>query len=67
MYMQLSNSNWFPDLKDKGGGGGGGARWQSGNTLVSHLRDQGLVPGPASSGKVGSCLPLVNSLQYLEP
>ena len=39
-----------------------GPRWQSGNTLTSHLR--GSIPGTASSGKVGSCLPLVDSLQY---
>ena len=42
----------------------GGPRWQSGNTLGSHLWDLGSVPGTASSGKAGSCLPLANSLQY---
>ena len=41
-----------------------GARWQSGNTLASHLSGRGLVPGTASSGKAGSCLLLVSSLQY---
>ena len=41
-----------------------GPRWQSGNTLASHLLGQGSVPGTASSGKAGSCLPLVGSLQY---
>ena len=35
-----------------------------GNTLASHLWGRGLVPGMASSGKAGSCLPLVGSLQY---
>ena len=39
-------------------------RWQNGNTLASHLGDRGSVPGPTSSGKAGSCLPLVGSLQY---
>ena len=34
------------------------------NTLASHLWGWGSVPGTASSGKVGSCLPLVGSLQY---
>ena len=41
-----------------------GPRWQSGNTPASHLWDRGSVPGPTSSGKAGSCLPLVGSLQY---
>ena len=41
-----------------------GARWQSGNTLISHLWGRSSVPGTASSGKAGSCLPLVSSLQY---
>ena len=41
-----------------------GQRWQSGNTLASHLWDQDTVPGPTSNGKAGSCLPLVGSLQY---
>ena len=41
-----------------------GPRWQSGNTLASHLRDRGSIPDTASSGKAGSCLPLVGSLQY---
>ena len=41
-----------------------GPRWQSGNTLVSHLCGWGSVPGPTSSGKAGSCLPLVGSLQH---
>ena len=39
-----------------------GPRWQKGNTLSSHLR--GSVHGSTSSGKAGSCLPLVSSLQY---
>ena len=47
-----------------GGGGGGGAQWQSGNTLASPLRGRGSVSGMVSSGKTGSCLPLVGSLQY---
>ena len=41
-----------------------GPRWQSVNTLTSHLWGRGSVPGTASSGKAGSCLPLVGSLQY---
>ena len=41
-----------------------GPWWQSGNTLASHLWGQGSVPGMASSGKTGSCLPLAGSLQY---
>ena len=41
-----------------------GPRWQSGNTLASHLWGRGLVPSTASSGKAASCLPLVGSLQY---
>ena len=45
--------------------GGGGAQWQSGNTLASPLRGQGSATGMASSGKTGSCLPLVGSLQYI--
>ena len=39
-------------------------RWQSGNTLASHLWGRGSIPSTASSGKAGSCLPLVGSLQY---
>ena len=41
-----------------------GPRWQSGNTLASHLCGQGSIPVMAVSGKAGSCLPLVGSLQY---
>ena len=41
-----------------------GPRWQSGNTLASHLCSQGSIPVMAVSGKAGSCLPLVGSLQY---
>ena len=41
-----------------------GPRWQSGNTLASHLCDRGSIPVMAISGKAGSCLPLVGSLQY---
>ena len=41
-----------------------GPRWQSGNTLVSHLCGRGSIPIMAVSGKAGSCLPLVGSLQY---
>ena len=41
-----------------------GPRWQSGNTLASHLWGRGSIPRTASSGKAGSCLPLVGSLQY---
>ena len=37
-----------------------GPRWQSGNTLASHLWDRGSNPGPTSSGKAGSCLLLVS-------
>ena len=37
---------------------------QSGNTLASHLRGRGSIPVKALSGKAGSCLPLVGSLQY---
>ena len=36
----------------------------SGNTLASHLWCRGSLPGPTSSGKAASCLPLVGSLQY---
>ena len=36
----------------------------AGNTLASHLSGWGLVPGMASSGKAGSSLLLVGSLQY---
>ena len=39
-------------------------RWQSGNTLASHLCGRGSIPVMAVSGKAGSCLPLVGSLQY---
>ena len=42
----------------------GGPRWQSGNTLASHLCGRGSIPVMAVSGKAGSCLPLVGSLQY---
>ena len=45
--------NWFE-----------GPRWQSGNTLASHLCGRGSIPVMAVSGKAGSCLPLVGSLQY---
>ena len=38
--------------------------WQNGNTLTSLLCGHSLVPGTASSGKAGSCLLLVISLQY---
>ena len=41
-----------------------GPRWQSGNTLASHLCSRGSIPVMAVSGKAGSCLPLVGSLQY---
>ena len=41
-----------------------GPRWQSGNTLASHLCGRGSIPVMALSGKAGSCLPLVGSLQY---
>ena len=41
-----------------------GPRWQSGNTLASHLCGRSSIPIMAVSGKAGSCLPLVGSLQY---
>ena len=41
-----------------------GPRWQSGNTLASHLCGRGSIPVMAVSGKADSCLPLVGSLQY---
>ena len=41
-----------------------GPRWQSGNTLASHLCGRGSIPVMAVSGKAGSCLPLVGSLEY---
>ena len=41
-----------------------GPRWESGNTLASHLCGRGSIPIMAVSGKAGSCLPLVGSLQY---
>ena len=41
-----------------------GPRWQSGNTLASHLCGRGSIPVMAVSGKAGSWLPLVGSLQY---
>ena len=44
-----------------------GPRWQSGNTLASHLWGRGSVPYPTSSGKAGSCLLLVGSLQLQKP
>ena len=51
-------------LKPSGGGGGGGrARWHSGNTLAPHLWGQRFKP-QTLCGKVGSCLPMVCSLQY---
>ena len=40
-----------------------GPRWQSGNTLASHLCGRGSIPVMAVSGKARSCLPLVGSLQ----
>ena len=40
-----------------------GPRWQSGNTLASHLCGRGSIPDMAPSGKAGSCLLLVCSLQ----
>ena len=36
----------------------------NGNTLASHLCGRGSIPVMAVSGKAGSCLPLVGSLQY---
>ena len=42
----------------------GGGVGQSGSTLASQLWGRGPIPGTASSGKAGSCLPLVSSLQY---
>ena len=41
-----------------------GPRWQSGNTLASLLWGWGSIPVMALSGKAGSCLPLIGSLQY---
>ena len=41
-----------------------GPRWQSGNTLASHLWGRGSIPVMALSGEAGSCLALVGSLQY---
>ena len=41
-----------------------GPWWQSGNTLTSHLWGWGSVLSMVSSGKAGSCLLLVRSLQY---
>ena len=41
-----------------------GPRWQSGNTLASHLCGRGSNSVMAVSGKAGSCLLLVGSLQY---
>ena len=41
-----------------------GPQWQSGNTLASHLCGRGSIPVMVVSGKAGSCLPLVGSLQY---
>ena len=41
-----------------------GSRWSSRNTLSVHLwKGRSSNPGPTSSGKAGSCLPLVGSLQ----
>ena len=42
----------------------GGPQNQSGNILASHLSGRGWVPSMASSGKAGSCVPLVSSLKY---
>ena len=41
-----------------------GPQWQSGNTLASHLWGRGSITCTALSGKAGSVLPLVSSLQY---
>ena len=58
MSMDLHSGN-YASLFDSGG-----PRWQSGNTLASHLCGRGSIPVMAVSGKAGSCLPLVGSLQY---
>ena len=61
-FTDLSSGNWCLEiysLKRRQG-----PRWQSGNTLASHLWGRGSIPVTASSGKAGSCLPLVGSLQY---
>ena len=51
-------------LGDRCQGAQWGPRWQSGNTLASHLCGRGSIPVMAVSGKAGSYLPLVGSLQY---
>ena len=55
--LQMHQEGWGSNL-------GEGPRWQSGNTLASHLCSRGSIPVMALSGKAGSCLPLVGSLQY---
>ena len=45
----------------------GGPRWQSGNTLASHLCGWGSIPVMAVSGKAGSCLPLVVQFTVQNP
>ena len=66
-----SNNAIIPEENAHGGSGyvtrffyNSGPRWQSGNTLASHLCGRGSIPVMAVSGKAGSCLPLVGSLQY---
>ena len=44
---------------------GEGSWWQSGNTLASDLWGRGSVPDTASSGKAGSCLPMVGKYRTL--
>ena len=52
------------NINDLGATAVWGPWWQSGNTLASHLCGRGSIPVMAVSGKAGSCLPLVGSLQY---
>ena len=44
-----------------------GPRWQSGNTLASHLCGRGSIPVMAVSGKAGSCLPLGRQFTVQNP
>ena len=56
--------NYSKDIRSYEYYGYKGPRWQSGNTLAFHLCGRGSIPVMAVSGKAGSCLPLVGSLQY---
>ena len=61
-FSAVRRPTWFPDIL-------GNSSYPiftkfGGNTLASHLCGRGSIPVMAVSGKAGSCLPLVGSLQY---